>query len=116
MYIMSDAYMESSQPLNLVQPSKSKAKMMARAVASQWSLRQAAAAAAAAAAADTGCQCPPIDSKSTILYRLLTDSYFNGAPCACAGPHCHNSGVPICPRESKLKILLEESKKQAVQS
>jgi len=105
MYIMSDAYVESSQPLNLVQPSKSKAKMMARAAASQWpSIHHASSC----------CQCPQIDSKSSILYRLLTDSYYSGVPCSCPSPHCHSS-MPS-PRESKLKILLEESKKQAVQS
>lgn len=105
---MSEAYAEPSQPLNLVQPSKSKAKMVARAAAGaagQWSVVHRA---------DPSCHCPQIDSKSSILYRLLTDSYYNSAPYACASPHCLN-GLPS-PRESKLKILLEESKKQAVKS
>ena len=61
---------------------------------------------------ELSCSCPQQDSKNTILYRLLTDSYTYWTPVCCIGGKCHDGQIL---GQSKLKILLEESKRQAVQ-
>lgn len=117
------------QPLNLALPSKTKAKMAARAIAAQE------AAELARMNNDhlhhhhhhhhdhhhhhqTNCHCPEIDSKSSILYRLLTgsDSY---KPISQQTTELHDCtmtgrcgcGSPTQQMESKLKLLLEATKK-----
>ncbi len=104
---MSKADVQTSQPLNLALPSKTKAKMAARAAIQEAQARMNGH--------PQNCRCPQIDSKSSILYRLLTGT--NSYPSTDLHESCHSlsgrcgCGSPTRQMESKLKLLLEESKK-----